>query len=170
MDAFGRPDWDTFFMSLAFLTSQRSIDKHTKHGTVVTSYDNTILSVGYNGPPRGCIDENIPLERPDKYNFMAHSEENAIANAARQGICLRGSTFYVTGMPCAACFRKIINVGAEGVMYGPVTSSCVDEESENAINIMKIGTPIILVKFNKKIEDIKSLLNQTVNYVNERSG
>jgi dCMP deaminase len=169
VDEFGRPEWDTFFMTLAFLISQRSIDAHTKHGTVVVSPDNTILSVGYNGPPRGCLDCNIPLERPDKYMYMAHSEENAIANAARHGIRLKDSIFYITGMPCTACFRKIINVGASKIIYGPISSNCVDEKSVEAINIMRVGNDIQMIEYDKDVSAISSLLFQTEKYCDEKT-
>lgn len=132
-----RPAWDAWFMSLAFVIAQRSLDKHTKHGCVVVDDSRTILSVGYNGPPRDCIDEKIPLERPAKYMFMEHSESNAITNAARSGVCLKGSTFYITGPPCNDCFRKILNVGATRIVRGPILHKRTIEQ-ERAIEIMNL--------------------------------
>jgi dCMP deaminase len=130
-----RPDWDTWFMTLAFVVSQRSLDKATKHGCVVVDGNSrAILSVGYNSPPRGCVDSNIPLNRPDKYLFMEHSESNAITNAARCGISLEGSVFYVTGPPCHDCFRKIINVGAIKLVQGPI----LHKRTEDQIAAIKV--------------------------------
>ena len=68
VDKMGRPDWIDYFISMAFLVAQRSLDPSTKHGCIVTCEDKTILAVGYNGPPRNCIDENVPLDRPKKYD------------------------------------------------------------------------------------------------------
>lgn len=135
IDDFGRPSFDLWFMTLSFLVSQRSLDPNTKHGCVVVDDSNTILSVGYNSPPRGCVDEEIPLTRPEKYMYMAHAEINAITNAARSGVALNNSTFYVTGPPCAVCFRSILNSGAKRLVYGPIKAQCFigDGPSEDEI-------------------------------------
>lgn len=131
-----RPSWDEYYMDMAFYISQRSIDPSTKHGCMVVNAEHIPLSMGYNSPPRGCIDEDIPLTRPEKYPFMVHAEENAIINAAYSGTTLKGSTFYITGFPCSRCFRGILNVGATRIVYGPVNSKCVSEEDLNAIKTM----------------------------------
>ena len=131
-----RPKWDEYLMDLAFFVSARSLDPSTQHGCVVVDDDNTILSTGYNNPPRGCNDEEIPMERPSKYNFFVHAEEAAIINAARSGVSLKGSTFYITGYPCPRCFRGIVNVGAKKIVYGCVKSACVSEEEKDAIKTM----------------------------------
>ncbi len=144
-----RPSWTDYFMALAFVVSQRSLDPDTKHGTIVTHRDNTILSTGYNSPPRGCIDQNVPLTRPAKYMWFVHSESAAIVNAARHGIALKDSTFYITGHPCEICFREIINVGAKKVIYGPVNSNCVSEDTKNVISEMMIGHAIELREYTK---------------------
>lgn len=125
-----RPEWDDYFMALALVVSQRSLDPATKCGTVVVDDDKTVLSVGYNSPPRGCVDENVPLTRPEKYDWMVHSEDAAIINAARKGVGLNGSTFYVTGPPCERCTRSIISVGAAKVVYGRTSAKCVTEDRE----------------------------------------
>ena len=49
---------------------------------------------------------------------MEHAERNAIYNAARIGISLKKSIFYVTGPPCPDCLRGIIQVGATEIIYG----------------------------------------------------
>jgi|TARA_Y100000310_G_C20664289_1_gene806584 dCMP deaminase len=134
-----KPKWDDYFMAIAFVASQRSMDPNTQHGTVVAAQDKTILSLGYNGPPRGMNDDLVPLTRPAKYSYFSHSELGAIANAARHGIALKNSTFYITGFPCEACFRTIINVGAREIVYGPVSSACVTQETKNIVNTMNNG-------------------------------
>lgn len=136
-----RPSWDVYFMTMAFVIAQRSLDPDTKHGCVVVADDKTILSVGYNSPPRGCDDSKIPLTRPLKYYFMAHSEINAISNAARHGVPLIGSTFYITGFPCEVCFRSIVNVGAKKIVYGPITSLCLKDNKDDIIKLMNTTEP-----------------------------
>lgn len=168
IDELGRPTWNYFFISLAFVVSQRSLDESTKHGAIVVAEDNTILSVGYNGPPRGCDDENVPQERPEKYLWFLHAEEAAIVNAAKSGICLNNSIFYITGEPCAMCVRKIINVGAKKIIYGGVSAICVNKEDRKAIKQMLKGRDIEFIKIDNKniLEDI---LKMTIKYIKEKS-
>lgn len=123
-------------MSLANQISTRSIDPRTKHGSVAVDVDNNIVASGYNSPPRGCDDTSIPILPPDKYDYFVHSEEACICNAARTGATLKGCRLYVTGHPCAKCFRMIINSGIVEVIYGVRPSACVDDVQLNIINTM----------------------------------
>ena len=84
-----RPDWETWFVAICGISGSEVVDPSTKHGCVVVDDDHTILSVGYNSPPRGCQDDAIPTTRPEKYPDFVHAEENAIANAARTGVSLK---------------------------------------------------------------------------------
>tara|TARA_Y100000310_G_C20703345_1_gene832125 strand:- start:12690 stop:13253 length:564 start_codon:yes stop_codon:yes gene_type:complete len=119
-DSFGRPCKDLYFMKICFDAAERSLDPDTQCGCVVTDKDGGVLCTGYNSPPRNSVDENIPLTRPEKYYYFEHSERNAIYNAARNGIPLDGSCFYVTGLPCYDCLRGIIQVGAKRCVWGPL--------------------------------------------------
>ncbi len=164
-----RPDWDTWFMSMAFIAAQRSLDPDTKNGCVVVDDERTILSIGYNSPPRGCDDSSIPLTRPEKYKYMEHSESNAIINAARSGTSIRGSTFYVTGMPCQDCFRKIINVGCRRLVYASINkANCIKPEDEEAIQLMLKGQQLEIVQWHQP-GDMLQLLDQTKDYVAMRA-
>ncbi len=157
-----RPDWDTYFMTLCFLVSRRSLDKSTQHGTVAVASDNTILSTGYNSPPRGFKDHNFPQERPKKYNYVCHSEVAAIANAARSGICLKGSTFYITGFPCPNCFNAMVNAGVSKIVYGPVGSNCVTDETRETVFELNDGPNLEIGKFDAL--EVEDLLEDTLGY------
>lgn len=143
-DQFGRPNWDLYFISLCFLTAQRSLDPVTKHGCVVVGKDKTILSLGYNSPPRGCDDSAIPLTRPEKYAYFSHAEENAIVNAARTGVSLIDSTFYITGYPCHKCVGMMKNAGAARVVHGGVGAAMVTQKDADIIKIMNTKSTITL--------------------------
>jgi dCMP deaminase len=160
-----KPDWPTYFITLAFITAQRSIDPNTKHGCIAVDADNAILSTGYNGPPRGCNDEDVPKTRPDKYLIFTHAEENCIINAARKGISLDGSTFYITGYPCARCLGKLINAGVRKVVYSSVASACLDDADER-IRKVCLGSKNApeFVKFDN-IDNLKRLVEQTERYI-----
>ena len=110
-----RPTWDELWMSFAYLMSLRSHDPNTAVGAVFVR-DNRVLSVGYNGVPSGVTPCDFMMEKPAKYEWMAHGESNAIANAAREGVSLRGSTVYVPILPCTPCARQMIQVGVRRVV------------------------------------------------------
>ena len=72
-------------MGIALLSAQRSKDASTQVGACIVSRDKKILSVGYNGMPTGCSDDDMPWEREgsmleSKYAFVCHAELNAIPN------------------------------------------------------------------------------------------
>lgn len=115
-------DWDEFFLGLAEHVSIKSKDRSTKVGAVIVGPDNEVLSLGWNGFPRGVGDDpewyDNRYNRPDKYEWTEHAERNAIFNAARHGIALRGSTMYTTHAPCASCARAIVQSGITSVRSG----------------------------------------------------
>jgi len=156
LDRFGRPSWDDYFMSIAMLASSRSIDPRTKHGCVLVDSKHRIVSIGYNGPIRGSIDDNVPLvpDREDgqsKYDWMEHSERNAIFNAQRP---LEGCTCYVTGRPCIPCFRALVQSGVNRIVYGPI-GSVMMEDNHDWVTIMKMqaGINIKLVEYSGNVCD-----------------
>ncbi len=59
----GYISWDEYFMGVAILASQRSKDPSTQVGACIVNDDNKIMSVGYNGLPRGCSDDEFPWDR-----------------------------------------------------------------------------------------------------------
>ncbi|SEG42110.1 aspartate kinase, partial [Eubacterium ruminantium] len=77
--------WDQYFMGIAMLSAERSKDPNTQVGACIVGPDNRILSVGYNGMPQGCEDDDMPWGRDgaaleSKYMFVCHAELNAILN------------------------------------------------------------------------------------------
>lgn len=101
-----RPTWDKYFGYLCQVVSWRSDDEETKVGSVIVDSKNRIVSVGYNGTPRGT---NLPHTRPEKYEVMIHSEQNSILTAQRN---IEGFKLYVLGMlPCCDCAKLICQAG-----------------------------------------------------------
>ena len=113
--------WDEYFMAVAKLAAMRSKDPNSQVGCCIVSEDNKILSIGYNGFPRGCSDEQFPWSRDDddplktKYIYVTHSELNAILNF--RGGTLQGSRLYVSLFPCNECAKAIIQAGIRKVIY-----------------------------------------------------
>jgi len=112
-------DWDTYFMALAHLSAQRSKDPHTQVGAVIVDDLHRIVSIGYNGMPRGCYDDAFPWEREGdfldtKYAYVVHAELNAILNARRDVV---GCTLFVSEFPCNECAKAIIQAGISHIVY-----------------------------------------------------
>lgn len=112
--------WDEYFMGVALLSSQRSKDPGTQVGACIVNAENRIVSMGYNGMPRGCDDDTYPWERDGdvldtKYAFVCHAELNAILNASLGD--LRGCRVYTTLFPCNECTKAIIQKGISEVIY-----------------------------------------------------
>ena len=107
--------WDEYFMGVALLSGLRSKDPNTQVGCCIVSPDNKILSMGYNGLPRGCSDDDFPWTRDGedpletKYVYSTHSELNAILNYS--GGSLEGARMYVSLFPCNECAKAIIQSG-----------------------------------------------------------
>jgi dCMP deaminase len=123
-------DWRTYLMGFALWASKKSKDPSTQVGAVAVGTANNILETGYNGLPRGVDDLSDRMERPAKYMWTGHAEENLVAHAARPR--LNGSTVYVTHMCCARCARSLINAGVACVVVGPGKTSMPPEEFEIA--------------------------------------
>lgn len=128
-----RPSWDEYFLDLAEQVSRRSPDPSTKHGCVLVDQDRRVISTGYNGPVSGIPNGMVPTTRPDKYDWFIHAEDNAVAFARCD---LRGATAYVTGPPCAACFRRLLQVGVRRVVHAARQSACISEQEQAACRQM----------------------------------
>ena len=112
--------WDEYFMGVAKLAGMRSKDPGTQVGACIVGQDNKILSMGYNGFPKGCSDDEFPWAREGddlhtKYFYVTHSELNAILNY--RGGSLEGSKIYVTLFPCNECAKAIIQAGIKTIIY-----------------------------------------------------
>ncbi len=112
--------WDEYFMGIAKLSGLRSKDPNTQVGACIVSQDNKILSMGYNGFPKGCSDDEFPWSREgdpleNKYFYVTHSELNAILNY--RGGSLEGAKLYVSLFPCNECAKAIIQSGIKMVIY-----------------------------------------------------
>lgn len=107
-----RMSWNDRWMEVAEVVATWSKDTSTKVGAVIVNERNTLLSLGWNGYPRG-VDDSIAerQERPDKYRFTEHAERNAIYNAASTGTSLSGGKIYIPWFPCSDCARAIIQSG-----------------------------------------------------------
>lgn len=120
MKRIGYLSWDGYFMGIALLSAQRSKDSNTQVGACIVSEENKILSVGYNGMPIGCSDDEMPWGKEGealetKYPYVCHAELNAILNY--NGGSLKGAKLYTTLFPCNECAKAIIQSGIKEIVY-----------------------------------------------------
>jgi dCMP deaminase len=108
--------WDKSFLNLCEEIAQRSKDPSTKVGACIVDQKKRIVSMGYNGFPRGCIDDPILYATRDvKLLRTIHAEVNAIITARQD---LTGCTLYVSPLhPCANCAAIIVQSGIKRVVY-----------------------------------------------------
>lgn len=106
--------WDLRFLDLARHVAAWSKDPSTQVGATIVRPDRTIVSVGFNGFPRGVLD--LPsryADRPVKYGLVVHAEANAILSAHQD---VAGCTLYSSLMTCNECAKLIIQSGIRCVV------------------------------------------------------
>lgn len=105
-------------MDMAYLVGSWSKDT-TKVGAVIIDGKNRVVSVGFNGPPRGIVDDPN-IDRDTKLRRTIHAERNAILFAQRD---LTGHTLYCTHHPCGPCAADITQAGIIRVVIPDEQSS-----------------------------------------------
>ena len=101
--------WDSRYLDMAALVATWSKDPSTQVGAVIVSPENYVVSVGFNGFPRGIADNDRLNQRGTKYMNIVHAEMNALMFANRP---VRGCTLYTHPFqPCSTCAACIIQAG-----------------------------------------------------------
>ena len=108
--------WDQWFLLKCRVVALKSKDPMTKVGSII-AHGTRQLVEGYNGFPQEMLELSTMWERPAKYDWVVHAEQNAIAWAARRGISIEGGTMYTSLHPCAHCARLIAAAGIVEVVY-----------------------------------------------------
>ena len=121
-----RPLWNEYFMKIAELIASRSTCLRRKVGAIIVR-ENQILSTGYNGAPKrvphcadvGCLraEMNVPAGERHELCRGIHAEQNAIIQAAVNGVSVKGGTIYCTHQPCSICAKMIINAEIKNVYF-----------------------------------------------------
>jgi dCMP deaminase len=122
--------WDLRFLQVAELVASWSKDPSTKVGAVIVNpHTNDIISVGFNGFPRGVEDTLERYQNRElKYQLIVHAEENAIITAGNRAL---GGTIYVWpsfGLS-TICIRCCISAIQAGILR--VVSLSTDKIKEN---------------------------------------
>jgi dCMP deaminase len=114
-----RPDWKQYFLDIAEPVKARGECKRSLVGAVLTRIGEDglprIVATGYNGVEAGlpsCLDGVCPREQmgaapgtlyAEAPCIATHAEVNAVNDALRRGLPVRGCTLYVTKEPCEVC-------------------------------------------------------------------
>jgi dCMP deaminase len=117
-----RPDWITYFASMATLVSTRATCPRKSVGAVLVSADHRIVSTGYNGSPKGmphCTDEGVgcllkEIDGKESCIRTLHAESNALDFA---GQTAEGCRLYTTVIPCFDCAKRIVHAGVTTVYF-----------------------------------------------------
>ena len=153
--------WDEYFMGLAHLSALRSKDPSTQVGAAIVDENNRVVSVGYNGFPKGCDDDEFPWSRDggmlnSKYAFVVHAELNAILNSPRS---VRGCTIYVSLFPCNECAKAIVQSGIKRVVYE--SDKYAETEGVLASKRMLNAAGVELVQIPNTVQlDVKKIPNE----------
>ena len=121
-----RPPWDDYFLEIAKAVSARSTCDRGKSSCVIVK-ENQILVSGYAGSPTGfphCDEVGHQLKRLIHENGSitehcmrtVHAEQNALAQAAKRGVAVEGSTVYTNMTPCRTCAMLLINSGVKRIV------------------------------------------------------
>jgi len=102
------------FLNLAKEVSTWSKDPSTGVGAVIVDKDHRVVSLGFNGFPRGVKDDERLNDRELKYEITVHAEANAIIYARHS---LVDTTLYSWPIPpCSRCSSLIIQSGINRVV------------------------------------------------------
>ena len=140
-----RIDWDTYFIEIAKVVAKRASCFRRQVGAVIVK-DNSIISTGYNGAPKGVLDcfennecmrntKNIPSGKNYEICMSLHAENNAITQCASNGVSCKGGTIYITHSPCSMCLKQIINAGIKRIVS---LEKYPDELSDRLIKMANI--------------------------------
>ena len=148
-----RIDLDLFYLKMAYLVSERSTCIRRHVGCVIVR-DSIVLSTGYNGVPRLlehcspniCIRNKLNIPSGEKHELCrgSHSEVNAIAQAAKNGVNIDNSTIYITTQPCIYCAKALVNAGIKRIVYCEDYGKGLDELTKEMLKNIEV------VKINKE--------------------
>ncbi|MDR1775697.1 MAG: cytidine/deoxycytidylate deaminase family protein [Actinomycetes bacterium] len=121
-----RPSWDEYFMKIAHEVATRSTCTRRQIGALIVR-DKRILATGYNNVPcgiehcttRGCLRDQLHIPSGERHELCRgiHAEQNAVVQAARNGITIDNSIVYCTAQPCILCAKILINAGVKEIVF-----------------------------------------------------
>ncbi len=146
-----RLNWHQYFMEMAILVSSRSTCLRRQVGAVITR-NNQILSTGYNGAPKhirhcsetGCLRKKMNVPSGERHELCrgVHAEQNAIIQAAVNGVSIKNGDIYCTHQPCSICAKMLINAEIKTIYIGKAYNDTLAiemlQEAEINLNLVDL--------------------------------
>jgi dCMP deaminase len=126
------PYFDDYYMGLCYLIAARSKDPSTQQGAIIVDSKNIPIGWGYNGAAGDIRDNEINWNRPEKYPFIIHAEQNAFDHAYATEK-LENGTIYITGFPCIECAKRIVNKRLRKIIYGQQNSAMISQQDRTEV-------------------------------------
>ncbi len=155
-----RPTWDQYFMRMAYLAASRSNCTRRKVGAVIVR-DNQVMATGYNGPPVhavncdvvGCIRDELNVPSGERHELCRglHAEQNAIIEAAVNGVSIKNAKIYVTTHPCVVCSKMLMNAHIDEIIYA-------EGYPDDLAKLMLLESDIKIRKFTISDDEIASMI------------
>jgi dCMP deaminase len=149
--------WDIRFMTLSHLLAGWSKERGRRVGAVIVGPDKEIRSTGFNGFPRGVDDEiedRYSRETGAKYLWSSHAERNAIYNAARIGVSIKGCAIYIPWFPCVECAKAIIQSGITHVIAYEPDFDDIKWGSEFLLVVEMLNESGVSIKYLDRLADL----------------
>ena len=133
-----RLDWNNYFMSIAYLISNRSPCNRLHVGCVLVK-ENRVISSGYNGFLPNCKHTSRVVNNHEQ--STVHAEQNCIADCSKRGTNTNGATVYITHYPCINCCKILLAAGIKEIIYesdyhnDPIVKELLEESNCKIIKI-----------------------------------
>jgi len=147
--------WDVRFLEMARNSAMWSKDPSTKVGSVIVDDDKRVISVGYNGFPKGVADNERLNDREEKYKMIVHAERNALLFANKN---VKDCHIYTYPfIPCSVCAGMIIQAGIKRVVSVKNKNSRWQEDFKVSRNLFH-ESGVILIEYDCDVMPIDESL------------
>jgi len=153
-----RPSWTEYFMKMAYLAAERSTCIRHHVGAVIVK-NNKVVSTGYNGAAAGvkdctelgCLRDQMGIASGTRHEICRaiHAEQNAIIQAALNGISTEGATIYSTHSPCVICAKMVENAKIKKFITSSYYPDKTYEElfKEAGVEFVTVNRPPLNINF-----------------------
>ncbi|KAJ3078263.1 Cytidine and dCMP deaminase domain-containing protein 1 [Rhizoclosmatium hyalinum] len=131
----GLPSWARHAMVLAHIAAKRTDDPKLGVGSVFVDEEGRYFSVGWNGYPKKSQHLDYPQAGADdsveyeelKYDYILHSEQNALLWRNPPGVRVKNSWVVVTKLPCDECSPMLFDNGLRNCITIPQMPKSADD-------------------------------------------